>query len=131
MRRAEIGPQRRLAVQIEIDVIGDGPDVRRRRRQMHQRHARQVGVNDSFILVFGPILKRCGRSFWISISGRCAATSNTKVALRNSERSRIGETNAFCARSMISRRIARRPSRALRKSWMSRTSGVKTFSRSS
>src|SRR6266853_209150 len=43
---AEIRPERRLSVQIKIDVVGDGPNMRRGRRQVHEGQAGEVGVND-------------------------------------------------------------------------------------
>ena len=56
--RAELGPQRRFAVEVEVDVIGDGADLRRRRRQMHERHARQMGVHDLVHLGVGADLEQ-------------------------------------------------------------------------
>src|SRR5215212_8635380 len=44
--RAEFRPQRRFAVKIEIDVVGDGADLRGRCWQMHERDAGQMGVDD-------------------------------------------------------------------------------------
>ncbi len=75
---------------------------------MDEVDARQVGVDDLVHFVLGPTLNRCGNCAWIWVSGRLAATSTTKVALRKRLRSRIGDEKALRASSISSSRIARR-----------------------
>src|ERR1700686_2097365 len=55
---AELRPQLRLAVEIEVDVIRYGADVRRRGRQMHEGQARQVCMDDLVHLGIGADLEK-------------------------------------------------------------------------
>ena len=54
---AEIRPQRRFPVKVEVYMVGNGSDLRWRRWQVNERNARKVGVNDLIHLGIGADLE--------------------------------------------------------------------------
>ena len=96
---AELRPKRRFADGEEIDVIRDGANLRWWCGQVNGRYAGKARARSRSSWCWAR-LNRLGNWCWISISGRRAATSRTKLALRNRLRSRDRGMKAFCARSM-------------------------------